>query len=89
MRHKCYLHSQAYAKSFIGLNYLQGWRLPTKDELLLMYHQKDMLGGNTHDYYWSSTELNSKFVSTLRFYNGDVVSASKDNKFLVRLVRSF
>ena len=87
--HETQFFNWTYAKSFIGLNYLQGWRLPTKDELLLMYHQKDILRGNTHDYYWSSTELNSKFVSTLRFYNGDVVSASKDNKFLVRPVRSF
>ena len=87
--HETQFFNWAYAKSFIGLNYLHGWRLPAKDELLLMYHQKDMLRGNTYDYYWSSTELNSKFVSTLRFHNGDVVSASKDNKFLVRPVRSF
>ncbi|MEI6269990.1 MAG: DUF1566 domain-containing protein [Methylococcaceae bacterium] len=79
----------AQAKNFIKLNYIQEWHLPTKDELVLMYHQKNILRGNTHDYYWSATELNSKYVSTLRFHNGDVVTASKDNNFLVRAVRSF
>ena len=33
-----------------------GWRLPTKDELNLMYLNKDKIGGFASDYYWSSTE---------------------------------
>jgi len=33
-----------------------GWRLPTRLELLLMYNNQDELGGFALDYYWSSTE---------------------------------
>jgi len=33
-----------------------GWRLPTKDELNVMYENKDVLGGLIGD-YWSSTPV--------------------------------
>ena len=38
----------------------EGWRLPTKDELNLLYKNKDKIGGFTGygfdgDFYWSST----------------------------------
>ena len=32
------------------------WFLPSKDELNLLYQQKDVVGGFTNDTYWSSTE---------------------------------
>ena len=31
----------------------EGWRLPTKDELNLLYQNKDKIGGFAYDYYWS------------------------------------
>ena len=33
-----------------------GWRLPTKNELDVLYENKDKIGGFANDYYWSSTE---------------------------------
>ena len=33
-----------------------GWRLPSKDELNLLYQQKYVVGGFPNGYYWSSTE---------------------------------
>ena len=33
-----------------------GWRLPTRLELLLMYNKQDEIGGFADNYYWSSTE---------------------------------
>ena len=36
----------------------KGWRLPTRVELLLMYENKDVVGGFANNYYWSSTEYN-------------------------------
>lgn len=35
-----------------------GWRLPTKDELTVLYQNKDKIGGFEIGYYWSSTEYN-------------------------------
>jgi hypothetical protein len=35
-----------------------GWRLPTKDELTILYQNKDKIGGFEVGYYWSSTEFN-------------------------------
>jgi hypothetical protein len=32
-----------------------GWRLPTKDELNLLYENKDEIGGFYPEYYWSSS----------------------------------
>jgi hypothetical protein len=36
----------------------RGWRLPTKDELNMLYENKDIIGLGSFriDYYWSSTE---------------------------------
>ena len=47
------------AQSFIEL-LGDGWRLPTKDELNVMYKYKDKIGGFADYYYWSSTEGSSK-----------------------------
>ena len=33
-----------------------GWRLPTKDELNILYENKDKIGGFASNNYWSSTE---------------------------------
>lgn len=33
-----------------------GWRLPTKDELNVLYENKDKIGGSADYDYWSSTE---------------------------------
>ena len=37
-------------------HYGSGWRLPTKEELDLLYQQKDVVGGFGNYVYWSSTE---------------------------------
>ena len=34
-----------------------GWRLPTKDELNILYKNKDKIGGFVDESYWSSTNL--------------------------------
>jgi len=33
-----------------------GWRLPNKDELNILYKNKDKIGGFANSSYWSSTE---------------------------------
>lgn len=47
----------------------RGWRLPTKDELNILYNNKDKIGGFEFDYYWSSTEAGfNNFGDGLSWY---------------------
>ena len=78
-----------------------GWRLPTKDELNLIYLNKDKIGGliciHVNSYYWSSTEVNTgleqdKYGYAWRqtFFDGNQNYGNKGNDYdYVRAVRSF
>ena len=49
----------------------EGWRLPTKDELNLLYQNKDKIGGfSAAVSYWSSTEGNGFLPWRQKFYFG-------------------
>ena len=65
------------------------WHLPTKPELGLLFNQKDLIGGFTDYFYWSSSEcghLNAWFQS---FSNGAQRFYYKDNPLRVRAVHAF
>jgi hypothetical protein len=64
-----------------------GWRLPTIDELRLMYLCEDMLQMED-DKYWSSSEFNSNVARYIYFINGDSSNIGKDSSLRVRLVRT-
>jgi hypothetical protein len=70
----------------------KGWRLPTKDELNILYQNKFKIGGfegdNDHDVHWSSTENDSLNAWFQIFTTGNQFSSSKDYTFYVRAVRS-
>ena len=66
-----------------------GWRLPTKDELNLLYENKEKIGGFTNDAgYWSSTETGLSFAWLQDFIDGKPWSFFKTTPILVRAVRS-
>lgn len=48
------------------------WRLPTKEELFVLYNNKDYIGGFNNTLYWSSTEDSgsSSYHWYVNFYNG-------------------
>ena len=48
-----------------------GWRLPTKEELDLLYQHKDVVGGFANYGYWSSTEYSSTDAWYQFFTNGN------------------
>ncbi len=67
-----------------------GWRLPTKDELDILYRNRQTIGGFVGDVYWSSTEYGNYSAWRQSFSNGFQnfsISSSTDNS--VRAVRTF
>jgi hypothetical protein len=71
------------------LNGYDDWFLPSKDELNLLYQQKDVVGGFAVDLYWSSTESNSGLAWAQFFLNGNQYDYDKDSTERVRAVRAF
>ena len=65
------------------------WRLPTKDELNLIYKQKESIGGFSTYSYWSSTEYGSAMVWDQNFNGGYQNPISQEDKDNVRAVRAF
>ena len=73
----------------VGANFTD-WRLPTKDELNMMYTKKDAIGGFANYYYWSSTEFGNSAAWTQNFNNGGQSNYYNFfNTFRVRAVRAF
>jgi TolB-like protein len=85
------------AKNYKGGGF-SDWRLPTKDELNLMYvnlKAKNM-GGFTNNWYWSSSQANNAWGNNVyawyqRFSDGDQHLDGKDkgSTYSVRAVRAF
>jgi hypothetical protein len=65
-----------------------GWRLPTKDELNLIYENKNVVGGVANNYYWSSTEGDDDYAWFQYFYDGIQGYYDKDDTIYVRAVRA-
>ncbi len=64
-----------------------GWRLPTREELHLMWLNRESIGGFAAAYYWSSSEDNSDNAWTQYFYNGYQNYYGKLSTGYVRAVR--
>ena len=65
------------------------WRLPTKDELNILYENKDKIGGFASNFYWSSTERASYSAWNQGFANGSQYVDAKKASHDVRAVRAF
>jgi len=64
-----------------------GWRLPTREEQLLMRgHKKEL--GLKDGHYWSSSEYYSNDAWYQDFYNGNQYSSYKYDRNRVRAVRT-
>ena len=61
-----------------------------KDELNLLYQNRDVVGGFANDKYWSSTEYSHDGMWVCRFNDGSQGAYHKDQfNFYVRAVRAF
>jgi len=69
-----------------------GWRLPTKDELNILFENKDKIGGFSENNYWSSLEIDSEFALARYFtdkqQSDDRNNAFKSSTYRVRIVRN-
>jgi hypothetical protein len=65
------------------------WYLPSKDELNLMFQQKNAIGGFRLDSYWSSSEFSANQAWLQSFNTGVAYSTNKDYGTNVRPVRAF
>ena len=67
-----------------------GWRLPTKDELFLIYYNRVKIGGFHGSKYWSSSSIDEGYANTLDFNSGDQSEDDKNARgCFVRAVRAF
>jgi len=66
-----------------------GWRLPSKDELNIIYQNRKHLGNYTKGNYWSATEEGKNSAVTINFANGNQTKSNKQSDFAVRAVRPF
>ena len=65
-----------------------GWRLPTKDELNMIYKNKEEIRGFANYYYWSSTENDTNDAWSQDFGSGYQSNFSKYGSIYVRAVRA-
>ena len=66
-----------------------GWRLPTKDELNLLFQNSGKIGGFANVHYWSSTEDDFTNAWLQNFFIRNQTSVDKVVSTNVRAVRAF
>ncbi len=69
--------------------YGNGWHLPTKFELKILYEQRKVVSGFVNDDYWSSSELDINSAWIQGFLNGDQDRYNKYSSLRVRAVCAF
>lgn len=81
-----------YAAKLCDQLVLQGysdWFLPSKNELGLLYQQRNEIGGFIEGFYWSSSEYDSINAWYLFFPYGPQYFTIKDSTARVRAIRAF
>ena len=71
-----------------------GWRLPTKEELTLLFENKEIVGNFGDRTYWSSTKNKALFgllfsnAYYVNFKHGTCFDISQDEEYYVRPVKT-
>ena len=72
-----------------------GWRLPTQQELNILYQNKYIIGTYAYDYYWSNTSssnMYSNYYSSAQaqnFIDGTFAIKGTENSFKVRAINGY
>ncbi len=72
----------------LTLNNCNDWRLPTREELEILYAQRMILPNYKLDHYWSGTEGENFVAYDLNFEDGKIQTHRKDNKCIALAVRT-
>lgn len=73
----------------LTLNGYSDWFLPSKNELNLLYQQRNQIGDFTEGYYWCSAEYDSLHAWNQYFPYGPQYYANKADPACVRAIRAF
>jgi hypothetical protein len=65
------------------------WLLPSQDELNELHQQKNIVGGFTTNWYWSSSQSNANNAVGHNFNNGGPANRLKNITNPVRAIRAF
>ena len=81
-----------YEVTVDGVTY-NDWFLPAKDELQLLYANKDVVGDLAYNSYWNSTQVDDddadRSATSVSFINGLFFRTNKDQEMNIRFVRAF
>lgn len=66
-----------------------GWFLPSRGEMLIMYQNRDIIGGFEEAEYWSSCESDGNKACVVSFITGQASSAAKSELKNVRVIKYF
>ena len=66
----------------------EGWRLPNKDELNVLYQNKEVINTYIQMNYWSSSKNYFFYAWKQWFYNGEQNYEGKNTKYRVRAIRN-
>ncbi len=90
---KCGAGTAAQIAASYSLNGFKDWYLPSKDELNLLYAQKDLVGGFKANGYYSSSSENTKTTVFSQLVNGtsgsNQYTVAKNETRPVRAIRTF
>jgi len=70
-------------------NGLSDWFLPSRDELNQLYRNRAVVGNLGTDFFWSSSQYDSRYAWYQDFVNGSQSGLTKGNYLNVRPVRAF
>lgn len=78
-------HRAAFGMEAHGRN---DWRVPTLDELLMMYDNRHKIGGfRDEDPYWAAAPHYMQSAWTINFKYGQINMAHKTSRYVIRCVR--
>ena len=73
----------------LNLNGYNDWFLPSKDEFMELYENRELIGGFSEEWYWTSSEENGNTAHAQHIGFGNRGEFSKNNTHRVRAVRAF
>lgn len=68
---------------------LTDWYLPSRTELLLLFNERNTIGGFSSLFYWSSTETDAADAVCVFLGSGEILSDNKTGAARVRAIRAF